>query len=119
MTLRTYSNNAIDDGEEDDVDRARKNCLKELEAYNQLIKLQGEIVPRCYGKYIYRIISQDAKETRDVHVLLLEYFDGIALFDFAFARRFTFPTATKQKIIAQLLDVVNIINGHGVFHQDL
>jgi hypothetical protein len=83
MTLRTVLNNARDDGEQDDVDRARKNFLKELEAYNQLIKLQGEIVPRCYGKYIYRIISQDAKETRDVHVLLLEYFNGITLFDFA------------------------------------
>ena len=85
MTLRTVLNNARDDGEQDDVDRARKNFLKELEAYNQLIKLQGEIVPRCYGKYIiYGIISQDQKETRDVHVLLLlEYFNGITLFDFA------------------------------------
>jgi serine/threonine protein kinase len=114
-----YSYNARDDEEQDDVDRARKNCLKELEAYNQLIKFQGEIVPRFYGKYVYRIISQDRNETRYVHVLLLEYFNGISLFDFAKAHQFTFPTATKQKIISQLLHMVNILHFHGVFHHDL
>ena len=59
------------------------------------------------------------KETRDVHVLLLEYFNGISLFDFAYAHHFTFPTATKQKIVSQLLDMVDILHSHGVFHLDL
>lgn len=89
-----YSCNTRDDEEKGVVERARKSCLKELEAYNELVKLQGEIVPRYYGKYVYRIIFQEAEETRDVHVLL-EYFNGISLWCFACANQFHFLTATK------------------------
>ena len=100
------------------VERARTHSWKEVAVYNQLLQVQGLIVPRFYGKYVYQIVSKVAEESRDVHVLLLEYFNSFSLFDFAITNKLAVLT-TRQKIITQILDMINIIHSHGVFHRDL
>ena len=68
-----YSHGAREDEGGTAVERARTHSWKEVAAYNRLLQVQGLIVPRFYGKYVYRIVSQVAEESGDVHVLLLEY----------------------------------------------
>jgi len=65
-------------------------------------------------------VSQVADEWRDVHVLLLKYLNGISLFDFPNANGLYFPSSTrKQKVVVHMLDMVNLMHSHSVFHHHL
>jgi hypothetical protein len=72
------------------------------------------VVPRFYGKYVYRIVASAAEESRDQHVLLVEHFNSFSLFDFVVANRFAI-LAMRQTIVAQVLDAINTICSHRVF----
>ena len=101
------------------VERARTHSLNEAASYHQLLTVQRVIVPRFFSKYIYHIVSQAADESRDVHVLLLENVNGVSSFEVAMANDLSFPSTTKQKLVAKILDMVNTMHSHGVFHRDL
>ena len=74
---------------------------------------------RSIDKYVHSRESQVADESRDVHVLLLiKYLNSILLFDFPIANGLYFPSR-KYKAVVHMLDMVNLMHSHGVFHHHL
>jgi serine/threonine protein kinase len=98
------------------VEAARELSGNEATTYQLLHAVQGSVVPRFYGQYLYRIVSPTPNESRDINVILLEYFDGKPLSDPLTVQALSPIRVDVARETKRLLDV---IHSFGVYHNDV
>lgn len=83
----------------------------ELETYNRLKDLQGELIPKLYGKASLQI------RNKTLHGILIEFVEGKQLYDYSSTPGYLTKDSIS-KIEAQVEEFISSLNERGVQHGD-
>ncbi|KPM36468.1 hypothetical protein AK830_g10089 [Neonectria ditissima] len=99
--------------------RIRKTFLDELQAYNQLIDLQGECIPKLISEITLDYPSKTTEGSplfRQASGILIQHIDGFPLSELV--GQIPNNPPVWERILQQAMRAGDLMNGAGVIHED-